>query len=181
MPAYAIDPVASGGGFHLRYDDAVGVAVSDEPQLLAVNLIRSNGSQALTGHHLVDMLPQSGLPSVEGYFVASGRQVLPHVGGADLEPGDILGLAHAPLMCVPRDVLQHDSRAPGLSPGPPVPTPISAVTASPLASAADTASPSPALLERLTPEQRASFLRVWEQLPAHLRAGVTFTVRTGPH
>ena len=32
------------------------------------------------------------------------------------------------------------------------------------------ASPSPALLERLTPEQRASFLRVWERLPSHLRA-----------
>ena len=54
--AYAINPVASGGGFHLRYDGALGVTLSDEPQLLAVNLVRSIGSQALTGHYLVDML-----------------------------------------------------------------------------------------------------------------------------
>ena len=48
--AYAINPVASGGGFHLRYDGTVGVTLSDELQLLAVNLVRSNGSEALTGH-----------------------------------------------------------------------------------------------------------------------------------
>ena len=52
----------------------------------------------------------------------------------------------------------------------PAVTPVSAVTASPLAAAAATASPSPALLERLTPEQRSSFLRVWERLPSHLHA-----------
>ena len=51
--ASAINPVASGGGFHLRYNGAVGVTLSDEPQLLAVNLVHSNGSQALTGHYLV--------------------------------------------------------------------------------------------------------------------------------
>ena len=88
---------------------------------------------------------------------------------ADLEPGDILGVAHAPLMCVPLDVLRHDSRVPGLSSGPLAVTPISAVTASPLASAADTASPSPDLLKRLTPEQRTFFPRIWERLPTHLR------------
>ena len=48
--AYAIDPVASGGSFHRRYDGTVGVTPSDEPQPFAVNLVRSNGSQALTGH-----------------------------------------------------------------------------------------------------------------------------------
>ena len=32
------------------------------------------------------------------------------------------------------------------------------------------ASPSPALIGRLTPEQHASLLRVWERLPSHLRA-----------
>ena len=72
MPAYAIDPVGSGGGFHLCYGGAVGVTLSDEPQLLAANLVRSNGSQALTGHYLVDMPPQSDLLSVEEHFVASG-------------------------------------------------------------------------------------------------------------
>ena len=47
-------------------------------------------------------------------------------------------------------------------------TPTSAVTASPLAAEAATASPSPALLTRLTPEQRASILCVWERLPSYL-------------
>ena len=50
MRAYANYPVASSGGFHLRYDGTVGVTLSDELQLLAVDLVRSNGSQALTGH-----------------------------------------------------------------------------------------------------------------------------------
>ena len=155
MPASAIDRVASGGGFHLRYDGAVGVTLSDEPLLLAVNLVRSNGSQTPTGYYLVDTLSQSDLPSPVEYFVVSGRQVLPFVGVADLEPGDSLGVTHAPLMCVALNVLQPDSRAPGLYSGPPAVTPISAV---PLATARATALPSPTLLELLTPEQRASSL-----------------------
>ena len=72
-------------------------------------------------------------------------------------------------MCVPLDAMQHDSRPPGLSSGPPAVTLISAATASPLAAAAVTASTSPALLEHLTPQQHASFLHVWERLPSHLR------------
>ena len=165
--ACAINPVASGGDSHLRYDDVEGVTLSDELQLLAVNLVRSNRSQALTGHDLVDMLPQSDFPSGEEHFVASGRQVIPLVRVMKLEPGDILGVSHAPLMCAPLDVLQHDDWPSGPSSGPPAVTPISAVMASLLTTAAATASPSPALLERLNPEQRSSFLRVWER---HLRA-----------
>ena len=88
---------------------------------------------------------------------------------SNLEPGDLIGVAHAPLMCVPLDALQHDGRPSGPSSDPPGVTPVSAVTASPLASVAATASLSPALLERLAPEQRASFLRVWERLPSRLR------------
>ena len=152
MRAYAINPVASGGDFHLRYDGAVGVTLSDEPQLLAVNLVRSNGSQALSGHYLVDMPPQSEFPPVEEQFVASGRQVIPLVRVSNLEdPGDTLGVAHASLMYILLDALQHDGRPSGPSSGPPGVTPISAVTASPLAAADATASSSPSLLERLTP------------------------------
>ena len=44
-------------------------------------------------------------------------------------------------------------------------SPVSAVSVSSLAAPA---SPSPALLERLNPEQRASFLRAWARLPLHL-------------
>ena len=104
MSVYAIDPAASGGGFHLRYEGAAGATLSDDPQLLAVNLVRSDGSPALTGHYLVDMMSQPDLASVEEHFVASGRQVLPLVGVAAFEPGDILGVAHAPLLSVPLGV-----------------------------------------------------------------------------
>ena len=130
-----------------------------------MNLIRSNGSHAFTGHYLVDMLPQSDLPSEEEHFVASGRQVRPLVGVSNLEPGDLLGVAHAPLISFPLDALQHVRRPSDLSSDPPGVTQVSAVTAPPLAAVAATALPSPALLERLTPEQRSSFLRVWERLP----------------
>lgn len=129
VSAYAVDPVASGGGFHLRSEGAVDVNLSDEAQLLVVNLISSKGSPALTGNHLVDMRPQSGLPLVEEHFVPSGRQVLPLVGVADLEPGDILGVAHASLMSVPLDALQHDHRAPDPSSGLSVVSPVSTYTA----------------------------------------------------
>ena len=164
--AYAIDPVASGGGFQPRYHGAIGVTPFDELQLLAVNLVRSNGSQAFTGHYLVDMLPQSDLPSMAEHFVASERQVLPLVGVAHLRHPRS---CQRPTHVRSAGRLAHNRR-PGLSSGLPAVTPISAVPATPLAAAAATASPSPALLERLTPEQCASFLHVWERLPSHLRA-----------
>lgn len=63
VSAYAINPVASDGGFHLRYEGAVGVILFDEPQQLAVNMVRNNGSTARTLHSLLGMLPQSGLSS----------------------------------------------------------------------------------------------------------------------
>ena len=113
--AYAINLVPSGGGFHHRYDGAVGVTLSDEPQLLAVNVVRSNGSQALTGHYLVDMLLHSHLPSEKELIVASGRQEIRLVGVSSLEPGDLLAVAHAPIICVPLDALQHDGRSSGPS------------------------------------------------------------------
>ena len=68
---YAIDPASSRGGFHLCYEGASGITLSDDPQLLAVNLVHSDGSPALIGPYLVDMMPQPDLPSVEEHFVAS--------------------------------------------------------------------------------------------------------------
>ena len=168
--AYAVNPVDSGGGFHLCYHGAEGVTLSDEPTLPAVTFVCSNGSQALTEHYLVDVLPQSDLPAEEQHFVASGRQVIPLVRVSNLEPGDLLGVAHAPLISVLLDPLQHADRPSGLFSDPPGVTPVSAATAPPLAAVAATALPSPALRERLTPEQRVSFLRVWKRLPSHLRA-----------
>ena len=71
VSAYAIDPTATDGGFHLLYDGTVGVTLSDEPQLLEVNLMRSNGSPPVTEHYRVDMLPQPGILSMQEHFVAS--------------------------------------------------------------------------------------------------------------
>lgn len=67
-------------------------------------------TSVLKARYVVNMLPQPDLLSVEEHFVASGREALPLVGVADLEPDDLLGVAHATLMRVPLDVLQHDSR-----------------------------------------------------------------------
>ena len=74
VAADAVDPAASNGTFHLRYDGTTGVNLSDEPQLLAVNLVRSNGSPALTGHYFVDILPQSDILFLgQKHFVETGR------------------------------------------------------------------------------------------------------------
>ena len=149
MSVHAIDPVASDGSLHLHYEGAEGVTLSDDPQLLATNLVRSDGSPALTGQYLVDRMPQPNLPSVEEQFVTSGRQVVPLVGVADLELSDTLGVAYAP------------SPPSGL----PEVSSVSAVAASPLAAPA---SPSPSLLARLSPEERASLLLVWSRFPLYL-------------
>ena len=71
MSAYAIDPTAADGGFYLFYDGTVGVTLSDEPQLLEVNLMPSNGSPPVTEHYRVDMLPQPGIRLMQEHFVAS--------------------------------------------------------------------------------------------------------------
>ena len=144
--------------------------MSDEPQLLEVNLVRSNGSSALTGHYRVHMLPQPGILSMQEHFLARGRQVLPLTGVADLEPGDLIRVAHAPLLSVPLGALQHATHAAEPHQGQFADCQVSAVTSSPDTGEAASAvtPPSTALLERLNPDQRSSFLRVWARLPPHL-------------
>ena len=117
MSAYAIDPTATDGGFHLC-DCAEGVTLLDEPRLFEVNFVRRKDSPTLTGQYPVGMLPQPGLLLVQEHFVASRRQVLPLAGVADLEPGDLIGVAHDPLFRVAQNASQHadqDCRTPGLS------------------------------------------------------------------
>ena len=96
--------------FHL-YDGADRVTLSDEPQLLPVNLVLSNTLAALTDHYLVEMLPQPDLLLAEEHFAASARQVLLINGTTDLDPGDLLGVAHAPLMRSPIAVFQSTNSA----------------------------------------------------------------------
>ena len=174
--AFVPDPFASGGGFHLRYNGANRVTLADEPQLLAVNLVRINGLPALTGHYLVEMLPRPDFLLAEEHFAASGRQILPISGATDLEPDDLLGVAHAPLMHAPIAVFQSTNSAPAVSPSTNA-LEVAAISEPSLAEAAATASPSPALLERLTPEQRVSFLCVLHRLPRHLR-DITFELHS---
>ena len=83
-------------------------------------------------------------------------------GVADLEPGDLVGVAHAPLLLVPLDALQHATHAAENHPGLTADRQVSAVTSSPATGEAASAvtPPSPALLERSNPDQRSSFLRV---------------------
>ena len=76
VAAYAVDPTLSNGDFHLRFDGTTGVTLSDEPQLLAVILVRSTGSPVLTRHYVVNILPQPDNCSGQKHFVVSGRQVL---------------------------------------------------------------------------------------------------------
>ena len=139
--------------------------------------MRSNGSPALTGQHLVDMLPQPGILSMQEHFVVSGRQVLPLTGAADLESGDIVGVAHAPLLRVSLDALQHATHVAEPHPGQIADRQVSAVTGllEPGETASAVTSPSSALVERLDQDQRSSFLRVWARLPPHLRE-ITFAL-----
>ena len=151
VSACAIDHTETDVGFHLLYDGAVGVTSSDEPRLLEVNLVRSNGSPALTRQHLVDTLPQPGLFRVQKHLVASGRQVLPLTGVADLEPGDLVAVAHSPRVSVPLNALQHADQAAEPHPGQTAERQVSAVPSSPAIGEAASAvtSPSPTPLERL--------------------------------
>ena len=99
---------------------------------------------------------------MQEHFVASGRQVLPLTGVADLEPGDLVGVAHAPLLSVPLGALQHATHAAEPHPGQIADCQVSAVTSSPGTSEAASAvtPPSPALLERLNPVQRLSLIHI---------------------
>ena len=136
----------SDGGFNLRYDSAVSIAYSDDPQLLVVNVVRSNASPAPTAHSVVEIMPQPNLQSVEAHFVTSERQVVPSLALPIFEPGDILGVAYAPPSSPrpPTNIIQ-----------------VSGVSNLPPAAAAAAASSLPALLECLISDQRTSLLRDW--------------------
>ena len=130
LAVYAVDPAPSNGAFHFFYVGITGVTLSDEPQPLAVNLVRSNGSPALTGHYLVDILPQPDILSGQKHFVASGRQVLLLIGVADLEPGDLVGVTDSPILRTPLGALQHPVKVAGPHPGQTSDSQVSAVASS---------------------------------------------------
>ena len=54
--AYIRNRESSDAAYHLVYD-GLGVSLTDSPQLISLNLVRLDGSPALTGHNMVDLLP----------------------------------------------------------------------------------------------------------------------------
>ena len=165
--AYIRNHEAPANAYHLVYD-GLGVSHTKSPQLIPVNLVRLDGSPALTGHYMVDILPVNADSNPLERFVSSGRQLIPLTGYQDLEPGDVLGTASSPLLRVPLQVLSlHDALAdvsalaePPTSPQP-VPPPH-------ITSDSPDAPPSE-LLDRLDSSQRESFLRLWHTVPPHIR------------
>ena len=98
--AYIRDRAFSDTVHHLVYE-SLGVSLTDSPQLIPVNLVRRDGSPALTGHYMVDLPPTPDSSDSSERFVSSGRQLIPLTGYQDLEPGDVLGTASSPLLRSP--------------------------------------------------------------------------------
>ena len=167
--AYIRNRKSSDAVHHLVYD-GLGVSLIDSPQLIPVNLVRLDGSPALTGHYMVDLFPAHDDSNPSERFVSSGRQLIPLTGYQDLDPGDILSTASWPLLRVPLEALTPHN----------VPADVSALTESPTTTASQTApslttapdfpdEPPPELLHRLDHNQHESFLRPWNTVPPHIR------------
>ena len=165
--AYIRNHEAPVNAYHLVYD-GLGVSLTESPQLIPVNLVRLDGSPALTGHYMVGIPPVNADSNPLERFVSSGRQLIPLTVYQDLEPGDILGTASSPFLLVPLEVLSlHDALAAvsalAESPTSPQPGPPPHITSdSPDA-------PPPELLDRLDSSQRKSFLRLWHTVPPRIR------------
>ena len=154
--------------YHLVYNGP-GVTLTDSPQLIPVNLVRLDGSPALTSHYMVDFLPVHADSVPSERFVSSGRQLIALTGYQDLEPDDVLGTASSPLLraplktltpsASPADVsaLAESSTTPASQPAPPPNT------------SDPPDEPPPELLHRLDHSQREPFLCLWNTVPPHIR------------
>ena len=167
--AYIRNREASDNAYHLVYD-GLGVSLTDSPQLIPVNLVRLDGSPALTGHYMVDFLHVNDDSYPLERFVSSGRQLIPLTGYQNLEHGDILSTASPPLLRVSLEALSlHDDltdvSALAESPTPPPRQPVSP----PNITSDSPDEPPPELLARLDPSPRESFLRLWNTVPPHIR------------
>ena len=61
--------------YHLVYNGP-SVTLTDSPRLIPVNLVRLDGSPALAGHYMVDLLPAHADSAPSERFVSSGRQLI---------------------------------------------------------------------------------------------------------
>ena len=73
--AYIRNHEAPANAYHLVYD-GLGVSLTESPQLISVKLVRLDGSPALTGHYMVDILPVNADSNPLERFVSSGRQLM---------------------------------------------------------------------------------------------------------
>ena len=69
--AYIRNHEVSDAAYHLVYDGQ-DVSLNDSPQLIPVNLVRLDGSPALTGHYMVDLLPVHDDSNPSESFVSLG-------------------------------------------------------------------------------------------------------------
>ena len=118
---------------------------------------------------MVDMITTHDGQDSSEHFVGSGRKTILLMGFRDLEPGDILGTASAPLLRVPLEALaQHDAQIDF--------TPVAeSLLPSTSLSEATNFTPDPSdkplseFLHRLDDDQRVAFLRLWSTVPPHIR------------
>ena len=80
-----VRPLRSSLGYHGRCTySPVLVSLSITPQLVPVHLIRLDGSPALTGHYMMNMITTHDYHDPSEHFVGSGRQTIPLTGYRDL-------------------------------------------------------------------------------------------------
>ena len=168
--AYIRNREDSNTAYHLIYD-GLGVSLADSPQLIPVNLVRLDGSPALTGHYMVDLLPVHDDSNLSERFVSSGRQLIPLSGYYhDLEPDDVLGTASSPLLRVPLEALTlHDVPADVSARAESSITPASQTAPSPNTALDSPDEPPPELLHRLEHNPPESFFRLGNTVPPHIR------------
>ena len=134
-----------------------------------MNLIRLYGSSALSGHCMVVVIPTHDGQDLAEHFVVSSRDIISFTGCRKFKPGDTLGTATAPFLCVPLEALATDdaqnevipvAESPMLSASPSL-----AINATP-----DTLDElTSELLRRLNDGQRESFLRLWNTVPSRMK------------
>ena len=108
VPTFTSDNRPTTDIFHLEYAGVHAIT----PSLVPVNLVRTSGVPALTGHCLVDMLPRDGVSSETEIFVANGYQSIPLSGSTDIQRSDLLGTPSSPLIQIPTWTLQDISTEP---------------------------------------------------------------------
>ena len=87
------------------------MSLHTSPQLVPMNPTRLDGSPALTGHYMVDIITTHDDQDPSEHFVVSGRQTITLTGYRGLQPDGILVTASAPLLRVPLEALaQHNEQ-----------------------------------------------------------------------